>query len=63
MGPMEFATVRNNVYKLAVQTINNVGKPVYDVDDPNEEDENPEVYFKVTCAVCPWVVRVNNFDF
>ena len=63
MGGMEFATVRNNVYKLAVETIKTVGKPVYAVDDPHDPDETAEIYFTVTCKIMPWVVRLNNIDF
>lgn len=63
MGGMEFATVRNNVYKLAVTEIKTVGKPVYAVDDPHDPDETAEIYFTVTCRMMPWVVRVNNIEF
>lgn len=68
MGPMEFATVRNNVYKLAVTMVSDFGHtndPMDDTepDDPNEEDETPKTYFKVSCHVLPWIVRVNNIDF
>lgn len=57
MGAMEFGTVRNNVYKLAVTEINEWGSSP---EDPDEPDETPKVYFKVSCEVKPWIVRVNN---
>lgn len=65
MGPMEFATVRNNIYKLAVTGINRLGHPGNPDDDPDPEkpddpDESEEAYFQVSVRVLPWVVRVNN---
>ena len=68
MGPMEFATVRNNVYKLAVTKISEFGhprNPDFDPDpvDPKDPDEEPKVYFQVQVEVLPWVVRVNDIEF
>ncbi|MCH5318694.1 MAG: Mfa1 fimbrilin C-terminal domain-containing protein [Paramuribaculum sp.] len=68
MGPMEFATVRNNVYKLAVTKINQFGHPrvkKYDPDPEEEErdDEEPTRYIEVQVEVLPWVVRVNDIEF
>ena len=68
MGPMEFATVRNNVYKLAVTKISEFGHPrVTDFDpdpvEPKDPDEEPKVYFQVQVDVLPWVVRVNDIEF
>lgn len=65
MGQMEFATVRNNVYKLAVTAINQFGHPGDpdddpDPEDPDDPDESDKVYFKVSVRVMPWVVRINN---
>lgn len=59
MEKMEFATVRDNVYKLAVTNIKRYGKPT---DDPGKDDESPETYFTVDVHVLPWVVRLNNID-
>lgn len=71
MGRMEFAVVRNNVYKLCVDEIVKFGHP--DPEDPNpvdpdpvdptDPDESGEYYFKVTVKVLPWVVRVNHIGF
>lgn len=71
MGPMEFAVVRNNVYKLCVDKIAKFGHP--DPSDPNNPDPDPEIptdpdeelnyYFNVTVKVLPWVVRVNHIEF
>lgn len=56
--PMEFATVRNNVYKLAVTSIKRFGTytPPTDVDEW-------DTYFTLSVVVRPWVVRINNLDF
>ena len=71
MGPMEFAVVRNNVYKLCVDKIAKFGHPNPDDVDPIDPDpENPDdpdesinYYFTVTVKVLPWVVRVNHIEF
>ena len=68
MGVMEFATVRNNVYKLAVTGINQLGHPRITKYDPDpEEDDTPDEkrvrYITVQVDVLPWVVRVNDIEF
>lgn len=68
MGPMEFAVVRNNVYKLAVTGIHAVGHPRISENDPDRPtpdtpDEDTKLYLTVQCRVLPWVVRVNNIVF
>lgn len=63
MGPMEFATVRNNIYKLKVNTVAAFGLPGDLPVDPNKDDETPEVYFKVSVRVLDWIVRINGIDF
>ena len=68
MGKMEFATVRNNVYKLAVTKINQFGHPIekkndWDPVDKDDPDEEPLRYIEVKVEVLPWVVRVNNIEF
>ena len=68
MGRMEFATVRNNVYKLAVTAIGQLGHPRTPGDDPepvdpNDPDEDPTDYLQVKVEVLPWVVRVNDITF
>ena len=65
---MEFAVVRNNVYKLAVTKINRLGHPRLSENDPDPEnpdkpDESDDVYLKLSVQVLPWVVRVNNIEF
>lgn len=68
MANMEFAVVRNNVYKLAVTDIKGLGHPRITDNDPDpinpeEPDEAKEVYFEVQVDVLPWTVRVNNIEF
>ena len=68
MGPMEFAVVRNNVYKLSVTGVNKFGHPTNPGDDPDPEhpedpDEEDDVYFRVAVEVLPWVVRINDIEF
>lgn len=68
MGPMEFAVVRNNVYKLAVSSISKFGHPTDPEGDPDpveptDKDETAEYYFTVSVKVLPWTVRVNDIEF
>ena len=68
MGEMEFAVVRNNVYKLAVTKIDRLGHPRIsendpDPVDPDDPDEKGDVYITLSVEVLPWVVRVNNIEF
>lgn len=68
MGKMEFAVVRNNVYKIAVTAINRFGHPTNPEGDPDkpeydDPDEDPDYYFSVAVKVLPWVVRINNIEF
>lgn len=68
MAPMEFAVVRNNVYKLAVNSIRQLGHPRLsendpDPVDPEDPDEEGDIYFDVAVQALPWTVKVNNIDF
>lgn len=54
IGDMEFGTVRNNVYKIAVKNISNFG--AFRPADPTEWD----VFFEVSVEVRNWTVRVND---
>lgn len=57
-GDMEFATVRNNVYKLAVTSVKKFG-----TFKPNENVEEWDTYFTLDVKVRNWVVRINNLEF
>lgn len=63
-GVMEFATVRNNVYKLSVTEISKLGYPFGGDTPPGDTKvEQEEVFFKVRAKVLPWVVRKNAIKF
>lgn len=62
-GIMEFATVRNNIYKLKLSKVTGFGQPGDVTVDPGHEDETPEVYFQVSALVLDWVVRVQDIEF
>ena len=55
MGVMEFAIVRNNLYRLLVTNVSGLGDDtlVPDTDIPDEG----ETYLKVVLNVKPWIVR------
>lgn len=68
MGHMEFQVVRNNIYKLKVTKISGLGHPTKPGDDPDpfdpeDPDEEENVYFSVAVSMVPWVVRVNDITF
>lgn len=68
MGPMEFATVRNNVYKLSVNKVVQLGHPADPDDDPDpikpdDPDESDQLWCEITCKVLPWSVRLNGIEF
>ena len=68
MGPMEYAVVRNNVYKLYVTKISAFGHPSNTENDPypvnpNDPNEKSDYYFQVNVEVQPWVVRQNDIEF
>lgn len=65
MGNMEFAIMRNNIYSLAVTSINMVGDPAV-VPTPGTPDENPtpeEARLDVQVKILPWIVRYNDIEF
>lgn len=54
-GIMEFAIVRNNVYKLKVLSFSGLGKPKpYDPDIDNPENPGEESYINIEVKVKPW---------
>ena len=71
MGIMEFAVVRNNIYKLFVKSILRLGEPT-DPTNPGEEgnkepptepDESEKISMEVDVKVLNWAVRKNDITF
>lgn len=58
IAPFEFATVRNNVYKLSVTNIKKFATFL-----PPTTVEDWDVYFSLDVKVRPWTVRVNDIEF
>lgn len=67
---MEFAVVRNNVYKLTILTVTGLGKGTNeDVPDPNTPDPgNPDTpddnnaNLSVAVTILPWTIRTNDIN-
>lgn len=65
MGDMEFAVVRNNIYKLKLTDLTSIGHPIpvdgieTDPDplDPWTDDELPRRYISIECKVVNWGIR------
>lgn len=76
MGTMEFAVVRNNIYKLIVSTIAKLGytndpteppttdpEPEVDPPTPDLPDEDSKAYMDVEVEILNWTVRENEIVF
>ena len=63
MGPMEFANVRNNIYKLNVNSVSLLGYPGDVPPPPTTKIEEDKLYMSVEVQVIDWAVRENNIDF
>lgn len=75
MGTMEFAVVRNNIYKLTVSKIAKLGytnDPTEPTTDPDPEvdpptpdlpDEDSKAYMEVKVEILNWTVRENEIVF
>jgi len=50
----EFGVVRNSVYDVVVNSINNAGYPTIPDPDPNTPDEENEYYLSVLITINPW---------
>lgn len=61
MGIMEYAIVRNNIYKLSINTVNKLGDPVPPT-DPEPPVESSDTYLDVTVNVLNWTTRDNAVD-
>lgn len=68
MGIMEFAVVRNNIYKLFVKKILRLGDPEDPTNpehpiEPGEKDESEKISMEVDVKVLNWAVRQNDITF
>ena len=57
MAVMEYGIVRNNVYKMKVATISGIGESIEEIIDPEEENEQSNVFISVQLEILPWIVR------
>ena len=55
MGVMEFAVVRNNLYRMLITGVSDLGDGTSEI-SPDTPDEG-ETYLKVVLNVKPWIVR------
>ncbi len=67
MGPMEFAIVRNHIYKLSVTGINRLGHPRISENDPtpitpDTPDEKDSHYLTLSVEVAPWERRIDHLE-
>lgn len=62
LGNMEYAIMRNNIYSLAVTSIEEIGTPFVDStgDIPNESGK---AALNVETKILPWIVRYSDIEF
>ncbi|NDV82838.1 Mfa1 family fimbria major subunit [Bacteroides sp. 51] len=58
----EFGVVRNSVYDITVNTINNPGYPIIPEPDPDKPDEEQEQFLSVTININPWTWYTQSAD-
>lgn len=63
-APMQYGRyglVRNNIYKLTINSIKNFGDP--EVVEPEDENDDPETLFiAMSVELMPWLVRESGYD-
>lgn len=63
-APMQYGRyglVRNNIYKLTINSIKNFGDP--EVVEPGDENDDPETLFiAMSVELLPWLVRESGYD-
>ena len=62
LGVNEFIIMRNNIYSLAVTTIEDIGAPFVDP-TPNTPNESVKAALQVNVQIVPWIVRYNDIEF
>lgn len=58
MGPMEFGIVRNNIYRLKIESIDGLPEPY----DPENPDEDPKGSLKLNVRIAKWYYEKIIFD-
>ena len=65
-GVMEYAIMRNNIYSLAVESVDKFGFSSIDLESGVLEDsgtEQEKVYLTMQAKILPWIVRFNDIEF
>lgn len=62
IGYGRYGIVRNNIYKLTLNTISQPGSPTIDIPTPDEKDDVEDVWLSVKTEILPWLVRVQSVD-
>ena len=64
-GVMEFAIMRNNIYSLAVTSIDKFGYASTNIEEIANTDEISDlsIYLTMEAKILPWIVRFNNIEF
>lgn len=52
-----FSVLRNSIYQLNVNKINEIGKDVPNGPEPDDPNKNPNYYMDVTVKINPWVLN------
>ncbi len=59
-GYGRYGVVRNNIYKLTINSVKKPGLPI--IDYPNEKDDNDSYYLAIQSHMMPWLVRTQEVD-
>ena len=66
-GAMEYAIMRNNIYSLAVKSVNRFGFSSINlasgIEDAESSTETEKVYLTMEAKILPWIVRFNDIEF
>ena len=64
-GVMEFAIMRNNIYSLAVESVNGFGYASTNLEEAANDETLSDfsVYLTMKAKILPWIVRFNNITF
>ena len=57
-----YGVVRNNIYKITVNSIKRPGEPVVTDPDPEDPDDEKELWVSFDIEVLPWLVRTQSVD-